>query len=262
MFVMYPPGFSDKEKYPLVHLLHGGPNGSWRNEFHLRFNAVLLVARGYVVTLINFRGSTGDESGEEFAQKVWGNWSTFPVEDVRNATQVMIDTGYIDKEKLAIVGGSFGAYLGAKFLGDARSSNGWKFCAAVLHAGVYDPINFFAADAYWVQKTNFGENTLTDFEENTPWPPTTNWDKFEEVSPVLNSNNYYTPTLLTHGSGDLRVPWRQSVLMHRALIQRGTRSRLCLFPLLGHRLDMPSANVQWWIAALDWLEENCCPKDR
>ena len=164
---MYPPGFSDKEKYPLVHLLHGGPNGSWRNEFHLRLNAVLLVARGYVVTLINFRGSTGDEDGEEFAQKVWGNWSDFPVKDVRNATKVMTAEDYIDEKKLAIVGASFGAYLGAKFLGSEHAhpedrEPKWEFRSAVLHAGVYDPINFFAADAYWVQDENFCTSALSN----------------------------------------------------------------------------------------------------
>lgn len=241
--------------YPLVLMLHGGPNGAWLNEFNPRFNASLLASHGYVVCALNFRGSTG--TSESFAKMTLGNWSA-PLEDVEDATDQLVSDGYVDGERMAILGGSYGAFLGARLLTLPDSC----FKAAVLHAGVYDPIQHFASDAYWVQTHNFGRSPWDDASSDSPADQSRggdDWTRFANVSPLRAAkfpDEHKPSVLLTHGLNDLRVSWTQSVLLHRMLLDQGATSRLLLFPGVGHRIETPEASIQWWREVLAWLAKH------
>jgi len=284
---------------PLIQLIHGGPAGAWRDEFHPRFNAPLLASQGYMVAAVNFRGSTGLPGGEVSAMAVLGAWE-LPVRDLERSTAELIHRGYVatDRSKnplLGIVGGSYGSYLGARLVGGGANPEDPKhiYRAAVLHAGVYDPLHQFSTDACWVQKDNFGTrpwtktwkddkkeiHRLTHFERksgrypnvsiecvadewdipNRPkdWQPRISGYPFERISALLNCKGGFTDdevaVLITHGLDDLRVSWSQSVLLHRMLLAKKATSRLLLFPGMGHRIDIPQASIIWWNEVLELL---------
>ena len=168
--------------------------------------------------------------------------------------------------RVGLVGGSYGGYLAMRVLKDHDPGrDGFSYAAAVVHAGIYDVINYYyTADAYWVQEDNFspsaGETLASPDRSDAAGkqqPPWENWNELKQVSPIAGSSSVsYPPTLISHGLYDLRVPWTQSLLLHRFLQSRGGTSRLLLFPLLGHRIDLPQANVQWWNETLAWLREH------
>ena len=109
MFVVYPPGFDHAKKYPLVHVLHGGPIGTSGDEFHLRWNAHAFAAPGYIVAMVNFHGSSS--FGQAFVESILGAPGDKPLADVLAATDVLVAEGNVDPKRVAAAGGSYGGYL-------------------------------------------------------------------------------------------------------------------------------------------------------
>ena len=146
MHVLHPPGFDRSEKWPLLVLVHGGPHGAWLDSFHYRWNAALFAAPGYVVAAVNFHGSTG--FGQAFAESILGNHAEKPFEDVMKATDHLLATGYVDGERMAAAGGSYGGYMMSWILGHSD-----RFQALIDHAGVYDLMAQYASDYTWSEAT-------------------------------------------------------------------------------------------------------------
>ncbi|HVG07425.1 MAG TPA: S9 family peptidase, partial [Thermoanaerobaculia bacterium] len=136
MHLVFPPGFDPKRKWPLVHVIHGGPHGASLDDFHYRWNGALFASRGYVVSMVNFHGSTG--YGQAFAESILGNHADKPFEDMMKATDWLVAQGYVDEKRMAAAGGSYGGYLVAWLLGHTD-----RFAALVDHAGVYDLMGQF-----------------------------------------------------------------------------------------------------------------------
>ncbi|HYH47392.1 MAG TPA: S9 family peptidase, partial [Thermoanaerobaculia bacterium] len=148
MFVLFPPGFDRARKWPLVQAIHGGPHGAFLDEFHFRWNAPLFAARGYVVALVNFHGSTG--YGQAFAESIVGNHADLPYADVEAATDHLIAQGYIDEKRMAAAGGSYGGYMVNWILGHTD-----RYAALISHAGVYDLMGQFASDDHYGRPGNY-----------------------------------------------------------------------------------------------------------
>jgi len=235
MYIVYPPNFDPTQKYPLVHLIHGGPHAIFGDEWHFRWNAHLFAAPGYVVALVNFHGSTS--FGQEFAISIHGEHANKPYEDIMRATDFMIKRGYIDKERMAAAGGSYGGYLVSWIAGHTD-----RFAALINHAGVYDLHLQFASDYAGNREYQYG---------GTPWE---NFDVLNSQNPSQFAHNFATPMLVIHGALDYRVPVAHALLVYGIYKGRGLESRLVYFPDENHWILTPQNSIFWYQEVHNWLE--------
>ena len=240
MFVVYPPGFREDTRWPLVLLLHGGPHGAFSDSFHYRWNAALVASRGYVVALPNFHGSTG--FGQTFAESIVGAHGDKPFADVVAAVDTLVARGFVDPKRVAAAGGSYGGYLTALLLGRTD-----RFAALVVHAGVYDLMAQFASDATYARPRNYG---------GSPWEDPAAVDRW---SPSRLAANFRTPTLVLHGEKDYRVPLTQGLNLYNVLTAKGVPARLVVFPNENHWVLKPQASRLWWREVFAWLERYLAP---
>ena len=181
-------------KYPVLMLIHGGPQGFWGDGWSYRWNAQVFAAAGYVVVMPNPRGSTG--YGQKFIDEINNDWGGRAFDDIMAVTdRVVAQTPYADASKLTAAGGSYGGYMVNWILGHTQ-----RFKALISHAGVYDlQSEFGATEELWFPLWEFGG------------PP---WDSMEEYhkwSPSHFVKEFKTPTLVIHGEQDYRVPYTQGL---------------------------------------------------
>lgn len=235
MFVAYPPDWRRGQRYPAVILNHGGPFSAWTDGFSFRWHPGLFAARGYVVALPNFHGSTG--FGQAFADSILGNHGEKPAADVLAAADWLIDNAGVDARRIAVAGGSYGGYLSALLTGLSD-----RFKAAIVHAGVYDLGHQFASDSHWQRPAAYGDAPWTDPVRLGTWSPS-------RLVPQMR-----TPTLILHGEMDYRVPVTQGINLHGALTGKGVPARIVLFPNESHWISRPQAARLWWHEVLTWLD--------
>ncbi|MFN7967589.1 MAG: S9 family peptidase [Acidobacteriota bacterium] len=235
MFVMEPPGFDHRRKYPLVHLIHGGPVGTFGDNWHQRWNAQLFAAPGYLVAMVNFHGSSS--FGQPFLESILGAPADKPFEDVMRATDFLIAKGSVDPQRMAAGGGSYGGYLTDWIAGHTD-----RFRTLFTHAGPYNLTGQFASDSTWGRHHSYG---------GYPFDGLVN---IERQSPSRFAVNFKTPMLITHGERDYRVPYSQSLELHGTLTAKGVSSRLVVYPDENHWV-LKGANAQHWYGeVLGWLE--------
>ncbi len=236
MWVLLPPNFDAKKKWPLLMVLHGGPHGAFQDNFHYRWSAELFAAKGYVVAEPNFHGSTG--FGQAYADSIVGRHGDKPFEDVMAAVDAMVALGYIDEKRMAAAGGSYGGYLVTWLLGHTD-----RFAAIINHAGVYDLNAQFASDMTYGRSLAYGAE---------PW---TDPARIDEQSPSRFAKNFKTPTLILHGEIDYRVPYTQGVMLHGVLTGKGVPSRIVIFPQENHWIVKPQSAEIWWREVFAWLDK-------
>ncbi|MBK7402977.1 MAG: S9 family peptidase [Myxococcales bacterium] len=188
MWVLTPPSFDPKKKYPLVHLIHGGPYGTFGDVFHFRWSAQVIAGLGYVVALVNFHGSAS--FGEAFSRSILADWGGKPKDDILLATDHLIARGFVDPERMAIAGGSYGGYLTA-WLATQTS----RFRCAIAHAAVYNLGTLWASDVTQGTDLEFG---------GMPWGSGADLARIDAHDPARHSAGYATPMLVIHG--DPRLP--------------------------------------------------------
>jgi dipeptidyl aminopeptidase/acylaminoacyl peptidase len=236
-FLLKPPGFDPTRKYPALILIHGGPQGAWGETFSYRWNAQVFAAAGFVVVLPNPRGSTG--YGTKFTGEISGDWGGKVYEDLMAATNYVSRLPYVDPERLAAAGGSYGGYMVNWILGRAH-----PFKAFVSHAGVYDLRSMGGeTEELWF--------TLWEFK-GMPWQTP---DLHEKWSPSAFAQNFKTPTLVIHGELDFRVPYGQGLQLFTALQAQKIPSKLLLYPDEGHWILKPQNSRLWYRTFLDWVTE-------
>lgn len=235
MFVAYPPGWRRDGGHPGIVLSHGGPFSAWSDAFSFRWHPAMLAARGYVVAMPNFHGSTG--FGQAFADSILGNHGQRPAADTLAAADWLVARGGVDPERLALAGGSYGGYLTALVTGLSP-----RFRAAIVHAGVYDIGQQFASDSHWSRESAYGDAPWTDPVRLGTWSPS-------RFVPQMR-----TPTLILHGEIDYRVPVSQGINLHGALTGKGVPARIVVFPKEHHWIVRPRAAQLWWSEVFAWLE--------
>jgi dipeptidyl aminopeptidase/acylaminoacyl peptidase len=235
MFVAWPPGWRRGGRHPGIVLSHGGPVSAWTDAFSFRWHPALLAARGYVVAMPNFHGSTG--FGQAFADSILGNHGERPVADTLAAADWLVQRGGVDPGRIAIAGGSYGGYLTALVTGLSP-----RFRAAIVHAGVYDIGQQFASDTHWARESAYGDAPWTDPVRLGTWSPS-------RFVPQMQ-----TPTLILHGEVDYRVPVSQGINLHGALTGKGVPARIVVFPKEHHWIVRPRAAQLWWREVFAWLE--------
>jgi dipeptidyl aminopeptidase/acylaminoacyl peptidase len=230
-----PPDFDPEKKYPLLVLIHGGPQGVWNDGWTFRWNAQVFAAAGYVVFQPNPRGSTG--WGQEFVDDVNRDWGGRAYEDVMKGTDFAEALPYVEKGRTVAAGASYGGYMVNWIAGHTD-----RFQALVSHDGIFDlPSMYGSTEEVWFTEWEFG---------GAPWEHP---EVYAKHNPAAFAKNFKTPTLVVHGELDYRVPVEQGLGMFTALQRRGVPSRLVVFPDENHWVLKPANSVRWYQEVLAWL---------
>lgn len=237
-FIMKPPFFDPQKKYPAVELIHGGPQGSWGNDFHYRWNYQMFASPGYVIFMINFHGSRG--YGQDFCDAVSKDWGGAPYEDILKGTDYVLNKySFIDKKRVGAAGASYGGFMINWIAGDKN-----PFRCLVSHDGVYEQVSMWGAtEELWFPEWEFN---------GLPWDSASLYQKW---NPVSRAGNFKTPTLVIHGEHDYRVPYTQGLQMFSALQRQGVKSKLLFFPDEDHFVRKPQNARLWWKTVHGWFAE-------
>ena len=244
-WVLKPANFDPSRKYPLIVLIHGGPQGAWSNNWGYRWNPQIFANRGYIVFMPNPRGSTG--YGQQFVNDVSGDWGGRAYTDIMNGVASVIRNPYIDKNRIGAAGASYGGYMVDWILGHNNDPR-FKFKALVSHAGVYNLESMASAtEELWFVNWEF---------KGMPWENPVNYQKW---SPNKFVKNFNTPTLVTAGELDFRVPVDQSLQLFTALQLQGVPSKLIVYPDEGHWILKPQNSEFWYTNVLEWFDKYLKP---
>jgi dipeptidyl aminopeptidase/acylaminoacyl peptidase len=237
-WIVKPAGFDAAKKYPLLLIVHGGPQGAWEDAWTYRWNAqVFANAGGFVVFAPNPRGSTG--WGQEFVDDITGDWGGRAYEDVMKGTDFAEALPYVSKGRTVAAGASYGGYMINWIAGHTD-----RFKALVSHDGLFDLRSAYGAtEELWFPEWEF---------KGTPWD---NPEMYERWSPANHVKDFKTPTLVVHGELDYRVPIEQGLAMFTALQRRGVPSRLLVFPDENHWVLKPQNSLRWYDEVLAWLRK-------
>jgi dipeptidyl aminopeptidase/acylaminoacyl peptidase len=234
-WIVKPPDFDPARKYPLLVLIHGGPQGAWGDSWTFRWNAQVFASAGYVVFLPNPRGSTG--WGQEFVDDVNADWGGRAYEDVMRGTDFAEALPYVEKGRTAAAGASYGGYMINWIAGHTD-----RYRALVSHDGLFDLVSMYGStEELW----------FVDWEFKGPfWE---NPEMYARWTPSAHVRNFKTPTLVIHGEQDFRVPLEQGLAMFTALQRRGVPSRLLVFPDENHWVLKPLNSIRWYDEVIGWL---------
>jgi dipeptidyl aminopeptidase/acylaminoacyl peptidase len=236
-FELKPPDFSPARKYPVLFLIHGGPQGAWGETWSYRWNAQVFAAAGYLVEMPNPRGSTG--YGQKFIDDINGDWGGKVYDDIMAVADRVATLPYADPDRMAAAGGSFGGYMIDWMLGHTT-----RFKAMVSHDGVFDLRSMAGAtEELWFPLWEF---------KGMPWE---NPDMYAKWSPSYFVKDFKTPTLVFHGQLDYRVPLDQGLQLYTSLQMQKVPSKLVVFPDEGHWVLKPQNSVLWYNQFLEWVGE-------
>jgi dipeptidyl aminopeptidase/acylaminoacyl peptidase len=235
--VVTPPGHRPGERHPAVVLLHGGPQGAWRDTWSFRWNPQLYAARGWTVVLPNPRGSSG--WGQAYQDAVRRNWGGTPFDDVMALVDAAVASGEADGERMCAAGGSYGGYMAHWINGHTA-----RFRCLVAHAGDFDlGASYYDTEELW----------FPEWELGRPWEDRTEYDRW---SPHLFVKAWRTPTLVTHGELDFRVTVAQGLSAFTALQRLGVESKLLVFPDEGHWILKPKNSKVFHDVVLSWIADH------
>ena len=235
-----PPHFDAKKKYPLLVLLHGGPQTMWSDSWGYRWNAQVFSGAGYATLMINRRGSTG--FGQKFTDEITNDWGGKPYVDIlKGVDAALAKYPFLDGSKMVAAGGSYGGYMA-----DWLATHTDRFKALISHAGIYDKFSMYATEELW-----FEEHDM----QGTPWSNPASYQKWAPMSSATALGKFKTPTLVIAGEKDYRVPYTQSLEFFSALQRQGVPSKLVVFPDEGHWVLKPQNAKFWYKTFLEWVEE-------
>ncbi len=240
-FLVEPLGFDPNKKYPLKFLIHGGPQGAWGNSWTYRWNAELFAATGnYVVVMINFHGSTG--YGQKFTDSISGDWGGKPYVDLMKGLDYVEKTyPFIDKNREAALGASYGGYMANWLLGHTN-----RFKCIVSHDGTFNAESAYGTtEEIWFMNWEFGG------------PPWKKRDVYRKWSPHEYAANFKTPTLVVHGQNDYRLDVSQGFDLFTTLQVLKVPSKMLYFPDEGHWVLKPQNSQLWYKTVNDWVDQWC-----
>jgi dipeptidyl aminopeptidase/acylaminoacyl peptidase len=243
-FLIRPPAFDAAKKYPVKFLIHGGPQGAWGDDWSFRWNPELFAANGYVVVMINPRGSTG--YGQKIVDGVNGDWGGKPFSDLMEGLdEAERKFPFIDKTREAALGASYGGFMANWILGHTD-----RFKCIVSHDGMFNPESAFGAtEEDWFNIWEFS---------GRPWdyygkPDSEN--PFRKWSPAMSAKNFKTPTLVIHGQLDYRLDVSEGFQLFDTLQLLKVPSKMLYFPDEGHWVLKPQNSQLWYKTVNDWVDE-------
>jgi dipeptidyl aminopeptidase/acylaminoacyl peptidase len=240
-FIIKPKNFDQNKKYPLLVIIHGGPQSPFTDSWGNRWNPQVFANAGYVVFMPNPRGSPG--YGQKFVNDVSGDWGGKAYTDIMNGVAEMTKQPYIDKTHIGAAGASYGGYMVDWIMGHNTDPR-FKFKAFLSHAGVYNLESMIATEEQWFNNWEF---------KGPPWK---NPAMYAKWSPHKFAGNFNTPTLVSCGEIDYRVPYTQSLELYTSLQLKGIESKLIVFPDEGHWILKPQNSKYWYSQAIDWFDKH------
>ncbi|HKV04614.1 MAG TPA: S9 family peptidase [Candidatus Acidoferrales bacterium] len=237
--ILRPPNFDASKKYPMLLLIHGGPQGEWDDNWSYRWNPEVMGAPGYVVLMINPRGSFG--YGHKFTEQISRDWGGKVYEDLmKGADAAVAKYPFIDASRMAAAGGSFGGYMAGWI-----ATHSGRFKCLISHAGDWDEVSSYSStEELWFEDWEFA---------GPPWSKPELYKKWSPSEYAAALGKYRTPTLVIAGERDYRVPYTQSLEFFTALQRQGVPSKLMVFPDEGHLILKPQNSEFWYKTFLDWL---------
>jgi len=245
-FLLKPPQWAPSQKFPVVLLIHGGPQGAWLDSWHSRWNYQMFAAIGAGVVIINPRGSTG--YGQKFVDDVSKAWSGKVYTDLMNGLNAALRANpWLDSTRMGAAGGSYGGYMVNWIAGHSS-----RFKALVSHAGPFNLEHMYGAtEELWFPEWEYG---------GPFWDPKAMREQYRTNSPHLFAARFKTPTLVTHGELDYRVPYTEGLSMFTALRRQDVPGRLVVFPDEGHWIGKPQNQRLWWNEVQGWLAKYLAAK--
>jgi dipeptidyl aminopeptidase/acylaminoacyl peptidase len=238
-YVVKPANFDAKKKYPMAFLIHGGPQGSFGNHWHYRWNPQTYAGHGYVAVMIDFHGSTG--YGQAFTDAISNDWGGKPLEDLQKGLKAALEKyPFIDKNKLCALGASYGGYMINWIAGNWQEP--WK--CLVSHDGNLDErMAYFDTEELWFPEWEHG---------GTPWDKP---EGYARHNPIDHVSKWKTPMLVVHGGKDYRVVDTQGMSTFTALQRKGIPSKFLYFPDENHWVLKPANSIVWHETVNAWLDQ-------
>jgi dipeptidyl aminopeptidase/acylaminoacyl peptidase len=245
-FVVKPANFTPSRKWPLIVLIHGGPQGAWNDAWSYRWNPQVFASAGYVVFAPNPRGSTG--YGQKFVDEISGDWAGKVYTDIMNGVAYVASMPFIDRERVGAAGGSYGGYM-VNWIEGHNDDPRVRFKTLMSHAGLFNLTSMYGAtEELWFPEWEF---------KGTPW---INPDMYTKWSPHMHVKNFKTPMLVIHGELDYRVPYTEGLQIFTALQRQGVESKLLVYPDEGHWILKPQNSELWYDTVLEWFDTYLKPK--
>jgi dipeptidyl aminopeptidase/acylaminoacyl peptidase len=236
-YLVKPADFEPGKRYPLAFLIHGGPQGSFGDHFHYRWNPQVYAGAGYAAVMIDFHGSTG--YGQAFTDAIRGDWGGAPYEDLMKGLDfALAKYPFLDGERVAALGASYGGYMINWIAGQTE-----RFRCLVNHDGNLDErMAYFDTEELW----------FPEWEHGKPWEDPASYAKH---NPIEHVAKWKTPMLVIHGALDYRVVDTQGMSTFTALQRRGIPSRFVSFPDENHWVLKPLNSRFWHGQVLGWLDQ-------
>ena len=236
-WIVEPAGFDPDRTYPVAFLIHGGPQGSFGQGFHYRWNPQTYAGAGYAVVMVDFHGSTG--YGQEFTDSIRDNWGGWPLEDLQKGLAAALERyEWMDGDRVAALGASYGGYMINWIAGNWPE----RFTCLVNHDGLFDLESmYYSTEELWFPEREF---------LGSPW----NSDSYDRWNPAEHVENWKTPMLVVHGELDYRVPISEGLQTFTALQRQGIPSRFLYFPDENHWVLSPANSILWHDTVLEWLD--------
>ncbi len=238
-YIVKPIGFDPSRKYPVAFLIHGGPQGSFGNTFHYRWNPQVYAAAGYAAVMVDFHGSEG--YGQAFTDSIRGDWGGKPLVDLQKGLAAALQRyPWMDGNRVGALGASYGGYMINWIAGNWPD----RFRCLVNHDGSLDErMSYFDTEELWFPEWE---------HQGTPWA---NPAGYERQNPVNFVGRWKTPMLVIHGGKDYRVPDTQGLGTFNALQRLGIPSKLLYFPDENHWVLAPANSIFWHNTVLGWLDQ-------
>ncbi len=235
-YVIKPAGFTGG-KAPVAFLIHGGPQGSFGDHFHYRWNPEVFAGHGFGVVMIDFHGSTG--YGQAFTDAISNDWGGAPYDDLMMGLDAALEKyPWLDKANMAALGASYGGYMINWINGKTD-----RFKALVVHDGNLDErMAYFDTEELWFAEWE---------HDGLPWEKPEGYTK---QNPIDLVKNWKTPTLVIHGGLDYRVVDTQGMSTFTALQRKGIPSRFLYFPDENHWVLKPQNAKLWHEEVLAWID--------
>ena len=236
-----PPNWEPGKKYPVLFLIHGGPQGAWFDQWHSRWNFSMFASPGFAVVAVNPRGSTG--YGQRFVDEISRDWGGKVFTDLFNGLDAALAANpWMDSTRMGAAGGSYGGYAVNWIAGHPEAN---RFKALFTHAGVWNLENMYGAtEEIWFPEWEYG---------GPYWDPKLMESQYRRFSPHMFAGNLHVPHLVATGELDYRVPYYENIALFTALQRLNVPSRLIVFPDEGHWIGKPKNQELWWREVLGWF---------
>jgi dipeptidyl aminopeptidase/acylaminoacyl peptidase len=235
----YPPNFDPNKKYPTLLYCQGGPQSALTQFFSTRWNFALMAANGYIVVAPNRRGMPG--WGTKWNEEISKDWGGQPMRDYLAATDYAKTLPYVDGERVAAVGASYGGYSVFMLAGIHEN----RFKTFIAHDGLFDMKSWYlTTEELWFANWDLG----SPWEKPLP-------KAYTDFNPSNFVDKWNKPIMIVQGGIDYRVPYEQGQEAFQAAQLRGLKSKLVYFPNENHWVLHPQNGLVWQREFFDWLKE-------